>query len=232
LLWLDSVLDSAEHGQDTEMSQRRSGVALLGLWKSHEVSTTTWPERHKETFAEFGSYLAKLNAPALTVLEVGPGAVTKLLKDRLPPGVGRDLPWFDNRCRAILRNVDGLLRRMTCLPLWSYEPGELVEALPPGSRLIVTDISERVVNAIKEQYGDVDARVFDFAAGSFSPPVDAVVCLCVLVRAKHPVRVFANLYQSLKPGGTLVMDQRSRRSFGSSEMPLEEITAQIWRKPD
>jgi SAM-dependent methyltransferase len=207
-------------------------MALWDLWKRHEVSTTTWPERHKETFAELGTYLAKLNAPALTVLEVGPGAVTRLLKDSLPAGVGKDLSWFHNRRRAILRNVDGLLRRMTSLPLCSYEPGELRQMLPPVSRLIVTDISEPVVNAIKAQYSDVDARVFDFAAGSFSPPVDAIVCLCVLVRAKQPVRVFANLYRSLKSGGILVMDQRSCRSFGSPAMPLEEITAQIWRKPD
>ncbi len=206
-------------------------MGLDRMWKSSEISTTTWPERHRDTFADLGKHLAENFHSPLTVLEVGPGAVTRLLKDRMPAGVGKDLPWLANRYRTVLRNVDGLLRRLTPLPLGSYEPGELKRVLPVGSRLIVADISRSVIEAVSRQYGDIEARVFDFQAGPFTEPVEVVVCLCVLVRASEPAKLFANLYRSIRPGGVLVMDERSRVSFGGADMPLEKIDGQIWRVP-
>lgn len=166
-----------------------------------------------------------------TVLEVGPGAVTTWLRDWLRPGEGRELSWAQNRYRALLRNLDGLLRRLPGAPLCSYEPGELRDYLPAGAKRIVADISPAVIEAVGRQYPDVTARVFDFAAAAYPEPVDVIVCLCVLVRARAPERIFANLYRSLKDGGLLVMDHRSCTTFNPSGLPLKKLAGQVWRKP-
>jgi SAM-dependent methyltransferase len=113
----------------------------------------------------------------------------------------------------------------------SYEPGELGKVLPAGARHIVSDISSAVVEAVGRQYPAVEACVYDFAEHPYPVPADAIVCLCVLVRAREPRKIFRNLYQSLKPGGLLVMDNRSCTHFGGPEFPLERLSGQVWRKP-
>ncbi len=201
------------------------------LREKGQVCATTWPQRHTGTFTEFGRRLGEFGFSSPTVLEVGPGAVTRLLYNQLRPGEGEKLSWWSNRYRAFLRNLDGLLRRLPNLELKSYEPGELQRVLPAGSKHIVADISSAVVDAIKVQYPHVEAKVLDFSTGPLPDPVDAIVCLCVLVRAKEPQQIFKNLYHSLKSGGLLVMDNRSCSQFGGPEFPLEKLAGQIWRKP-
>jgi hypothetical protein len=201
------------------------------LREKRQVCATTWPQRHRGTFTEFGQWLAKGNLSAPTILEVGPGAVTTLLYNQLRPGEGSKLSWWANRYRAFLRNLDGLLRRLPNLELKSYEPGELQTVLPAGAKHIVADISSAVVEAIHNQYPAVEACVYDFAENTYPIPVDGIVCLCVLVRAREPKKIFKNIYLSLKPGGLLVMDNRSCTSFGGPEFPLEKLAGQIWRKP-
>jgi len=196
-----------------------------------QVSTTTWPQRHKGTFGELRQWLDQLQMASPKVLEVGPGAVTCLLRDQLQPGEGQNLSWVANRYRAFLRNLDGLLRRLPGMPLCSYEPGELATYLPAGSTHIVSDISPSVIEAIGRQYSQVQAKVIDFSTNQYPEPVDVIVCLCVLVRAREPKPIFANLYRSLRAGGVLVMDNRSCTSFGGPEFPVEKLAPQIWRKP-
>lgn len=198
---------------------------------SRQVQTTSWPKRHSGTFSELADWITRLDVRSPTVLEVGPGAMTGFLGRRLRAGEGRDLSWCANRWRATLRNMDSILRRIPWISLHSYEPGELLEILPAGSQLIVTDISHRVIETIRRQYPQAEAEVFDFAAGQFSRAVDVVVCLCVLVRAERGKEMFANLYRSLRPGGLMVMDNRSCTNFGADDMRLEKVAGQIWRKP-
>jgi SAM-dependent methyltransferase len=195
-----------------------------------KVCSTTWPGRHDGTFTELRNQLDRAGILSPVVLEVGPGAASKMLAGMLAAGEGEKLSWLGNRWRAVLRNVDGLIRRIPNCPLHSYEPGELLSFLPAGAKLTVADISEPVIRAIEKQYPQVSARVIDFTSENITPPVDVVVCFCVLTRARQPREIFANLYQSIKPGGFLVMDSRSRKNFSSAEHVLEEITGHIWRK--
>lgn len=199
---------------------------------SSRLGTTTWPERHSATFAALGHCLARLDISTPTVLNVGSGAVSAFLSHRIAPGEGDQLSWLANRWRAGLRNLDSVLRQVPSIRLHSYEPGELLDVLPKDAKLIVTDINPRVVDAITAQYPRIDARIFDFSANPFDQLVDVVVCLCVLVRANNAAEIFANLYNSLRPGGLIVMDNRSLTSFSASyETPVEELTDHIWRKP-
>ena len=62
-------------------------------------------------------------------------------------------------------------------------------------------------------------------------PVDAVVCLCVLVRADTPHAMFDHIYQSLKPDGVLVMDNRSVSNYAADHHRLEKLASQVYRKP-
>ncbi len=197
-----------------------------------KICSTTWPGRHDGTFAELRKLLDEKGVTAPVVLEVGPGAASKYLAGMLASGDGEKLSPLANRWRAVLRKVDGLIRRIPNCPLHSYEPGELLKFLPAGAKLTVADISEPVIRAIEKQYPQVCARVIDFTCEKMDAPVDVVVCFCVLTRAMRPREIFENLYQSIRPGGVLVMDARSRKSFSSAEHVLEEMTGHIWRKPE
>lgn len=203
----------------------------MSLQAVKRVKTTTWPERHAETFSQLADRLRRLGVDRPVVLEVGPGAVSWFLHKRLAEGEGERLSPMANRYRAVLRNVDSLIRRIPGVSLYSYEPGELLRVLGEEVQLIVTDISERVIDAVGRQYPQLTARVFDFSAGPYDRPVDVVVCLCVLVRAADPRGMFANLYRSLRPGAVLVMDVRSVTQFRPDEMILENLGGQLWRKP-
>jgi len=198
--------------------------------KKRQLSTTTWPQRHVTTFAELTHWIKKLGMDAPTVLEVGPGAVSAILAGHLAAGEGSDLSWPANRWRAVLRNLDSIFRRLPGTALHSYEPGELLQVLPQGSTLTVVDISERVIDAIRKQYPQVQTCLFDFSTGRFDRTVDVIVCLCVLVRAAEGREIFSNLYNSLRPGGLLVIDNRSCTKFVSAGTPLEKLASQIWRK--
>lgn len=197
-----------------------------------QLKTTTWPSRHEGTFARFVQYLRESHINQPTILEIGPGAVTKLLAPFYPvPDPGEPLPWLASRWRLLIRKIDSVLRRIPGIELTSFEPGELHCVLPTDVKLHVTDISPRVIAAIQKQYPGVSACVHDFSRSPYPESLDAIICLCVLVRANEPKKLFKYLYKNLKSGGILVMDNRSIRSFGGSEYPLESLSNQLFRKP-
>jgi SAM-dependent methyltransferase len=195
------------------------------------VKTTTWPLRHTDTFTRLSQCLSAKGLSQPVVLEVGPGAATKILSPYYPAEhEGRTLSWLERRFRTFLRKVDSVIRRIPNIELCSFEPGELRKFLPHDVRQIVADISAEVITAIKKQYSNVEATVFDFSAKPFKEQTDAIVCLCVLVRAREPKKIFKHLYDSLKPGGILVMDNRSVNSFAGPECTLKPLSFQIWQK--
>lgn len=195
-----------------------------------KFSTTTWPQRHENTFSELAEILRKSGIDSPRILEIGPGAVSRILSRSLACGEGENLSTLGNRWRALLRNIDSILRRLPGVKLSSYEPGELIHAIPKNAEIFVADISPNVISAISEQYPNVQAQVFDFAKNKFDPPLDVVVCLCVLVRAPEPEKMFTNIYHSLKHNGILVMDNRSCSNFNTCNLPLKKLTNQTWQK--
>lgn len=222
----------------------REGILLTGatgrlgrylscnLSAARNLQTTTWPSRHEDTFTRFVHKLCEQRINKPTVLEVGPGAATKLLAPYYPvPYKGEPLPWLASRWRFLIRKMDSVLRKIPGVELCSFEPGELQRLLPASVKHHVADISPRVIAAIQKQYPGVSACVHDFARSPYPKRLDAIICICVLIRANEPKKIFEHLYTSLKPGGLLVMDNRSRRSFGGSEYPLESLSNQLFRKP-
>lgn len=195
------------------------------------VKTTTWPLRHTDTFTRLSHCLTEKGLESPIVLEVGPGAATKILSSYYPAEYeGKTLTWVERRWRTALRKVDSVIRRIPNIELCSFEPGELRGFLPKDVRQIVADISAEVIFAIKKQYSNVEATVYDFSAKPFKEQTDAIVCLCVLVRAREPKKIFQHLYDSLKPGGILVMDNRSVNSFAGPLCALKPLSFQIWQK--
>jgi SAM-dependent methyltransferase len=204
---------------------------MLGNTQTRQVKTTTWPLRHEETFTQFRHYLSETQQSTPAVLEVGPGAATKLLAPFYPaPRKGKRLPWLAGHWRFLIRKFDSVLRRIPGIELCSFEVGELRVFLPEDVNHHVADISAEVITAVQKQYPEVTARVHDFSNNLYPQTLDAVVCLCVLVRAKEPQKLFENIYNSLKPGGLLVMDNRSVRLFGGEDFPLESLSNQVFRK--
>ena len=232
----DNAGTSSEHGSVwlTAAVLLTVGAGVRGApWLlRRQVKTTTWPSRHDDTLTRFVECLCSMNVNNLTVLEVGPGAATKLLAPYYPAqNKGEKLPWLATRWRLLIRRFDSLLRRIPGIELCSFEPGELQRLLPASVNHHVADISREVIAAIQKQYPEVNARVHDFSCDPYPKRLDAIICLCVLVRAKKPKRLFKHLYKSLKPGGLLVMDNRSVKSFGGPEYPLESLSNQLFRKP-
>ncbi|MFI4957461.1 MAG: class I SAM-dependent methyltransferase [Gammaproteobacteria bacterium] len=195
------------------------------------VKTTTWPLRHTDTFTRLSGYLSERGLNTPVVLEVGPGAATKILSPYYPSEHdGRTLSWVERRWRTFLRKIDSIIRRIPNIELYSFEPGELRGFLPKDVRQIVADISAEVITAIQKQYPNVEATVFDFSTKPFKEQTDAIVCLCVLVRTREPKKIFKHLYDTLKPGGILVMDNRSVNAFAGPECTLKPLSFQIWQK--
>ncbi len=196
-----------------------------------KLSTTTWPRRHENTFKQLAECIERFGIERPTILEVGPGATSNVFRNILAGGEGENLSFFANRFRAFLRNIDSLIRHIPFVGLHSFEPGELLGAVPKDSRVIVTDINPKVIKAISKQYPQVDAQVKDFSVSPLEEPVDIIVCLCVLVRAQNPAIIFRNLYNSLKKGGIFVIDNRSKTKFSDDRTEgMERLYPQIWRK--
>lgn len=204
---------------------------MISSHEQRRVKSTTWPSRHRDAFTRFVQCLSQLQTHTPTVLEVGPGAATKFLAPFYPdPDDGDGSRWLKARWRALIRKTDSLLRCIPGIELHSFEPGELQRVLPANVDFHVADISKEVIKAVQKQYPNLHARLHDFSCDTFPIRVDAIICICVLVRAKEGKKLFENLYNSLEPGGLLVMDNRSVRSFGGPEYPLECLSNQLFRK--
>jgi len=147
----------------------------------------------------------------LTVMIVGPGAVTAVLSPLL-----NDAARPSGRLRRLIgdaaRYADQLLRRVPCLPLRSLEPVEVEEVLTKPHRLVVVDRSSRVLAAVTRQLPGAECHRVDIV--TTTPPVqaDVVIAFNVICRLLDPAAGVRHLLPVVRPGGWLLMDDRSAQA--------------------
>jgi SAM-dependent methyltransferase len=139
---------------------------------------------------------------------IGPGAVTTLaalfLNDSASDaGVMRKL------VGDAARYGDQLIRRIPFLPLTSLEPQEVESVLTIPHTLIVVDRSQRILDAVSARLPMAECHCVDLAIRP--PPVtaDVVIAFNIVCRLEEPAKGLRHVVAAVRPGGWLLIDDRS-----------------------
>lgn len=187
-----------------EQPARRGGVVSM----FDPVGSTSWPGRHHRVFARLGELLAD-EPREPTIIIVGPGAATRVLYRLLAdasagPGTG-----WRRYATDLARYADHVLRRVPFLPLISFEPLEVSRALGRPHKLIVIDRSQRVLAAVRRDLPSATCMTVDIAAGTIQEQADVVIAFNVVSRIDDGRRAMQCLAAAVRPGGLLLIDDRS-----------------------
>lgn len=157
--------------------------------------------------------LAKRSTPP-TVLLVGPGAVTRVMRPFLHDAADEAPPSLLRRLRTDLaRFADQALRRIPTLPLVSLEPRELRTALGQPVHLVVVDVSRRVLEAVRRDDPDAECHALDISHRDLPVTADVVVAFNVVSRIANGAVAVAHLTAAVAAGGLLLLDDRSARRW-------------------
>jgi SAM-dependent methyltransferase len=214
------------------------------------VGSTSWHNRHLACFRRLNELLAQEPIANPTLIIVGPGAVTRLMAPLLNDEAERG---NRSRLRELIgdaaRYADQVLRRIPLAPLRSLEPLELCTALskPPCSagilpvssqpgaaeqhcRLVVVDRSRRVLAAVKRDLPDVECHLLDIAASPLPAVGDIVVAFNIICRLDDPAAGMANVAAAVRPGGWLLIDDRSADAHLRAEFGFQLVAQRIHRR--
>jgi len=192
--------------------------------------STTWAHRHHGPFRRLGELLRADGLEAPLVVDIGPGAVCRALAWLFPRHIESEGSWLQRRRRSLARRLDTLLRRLPWTKLQTFEPIELSAVLPEHHRLVVIDAHARVLQAARDALPGVACCQVDIGCEPIPYRADVIVCYNVLPVLADGPRAFGHVLAALKPGGLLLIDNRSLRQFAPQAAPLERIDAKIHRK--
>ena len=204
------------------------GDAAATIHMLDPVGSTSWHNRHLGYFRRLGELLAGPARPV--VLIVGPGAVTRLtaplLNDSARPG---------SAIRKLIgdaaRYSDQLLRRIPGMPLRSLEPLEVEAALKIDHDLIVADRSRRVLAAVARDVPTARCVPCDLSLGGPGVVADAVIAFNIVCRLERPAEGMRHLIDCVRPGGLLLIDDRSAEAH-LPKSQFVEIAPKTHRRTD
>ncbi|MEE8169076.1 MAG: methyltransferase [Phycisphaerae bacterium] len=143
---------------------------------------------------------------------VGPGAVTRWCR-----------PWLRDAAREVsgprrwlhdlARYADQGLRRLPGVPLVSLEALELHRALRVPHELTVVDVSARVLAAVGRDVPEARCLRLNLAEEALAGEFDVVVAFNVISRVADGAAAMRRLFAGVRPGGLLLVDDRSARRF-------------------
>lgn len=194
------------------------------------VGSTSWHHRHLASFHRLDALLREAAAPNPTILIVGPGAVTRvaaaLLNDAATGGVSKARKLVGDAARY----GDQLLRRIPRMPLRTLEPVELASAMTMPHRLVVADRSQRVLSAVARQLPRAAVHCVDISFQPIPVCADAVVAFNVICRLENPAAGMAAVVKAVRPGGLLLMDDRSAEAHLGRFDEVVAIEPKIYRR--
>lgn len=195
------------------------------------VGSTSWHNRHLGYFRRLGELLAVQGGPARpAVLIVGPGAVTRLtaplLNDSARPGSA-----IRKLVGDAARYSDQVLRRIPGMPLRSLEPLEVEAALNIDHDLIVADRSRRVLAAVARDLPSARCVACDLSLGGPGVTADAVIAFNIVCRLERPAEGMRHLVDCVRPGGLLLIDDRSAEAHLPREL-FTEIAPKTHRRSE
>lgn len=174
------------------------------------VGSTSWHNRHKQYFDRLNQLLVEAGAAMPTIMVVGPGAITRFASPFLNDA-SRPASTFRKLVGDAARYADQLVRRIPFMPLRSLEPAEVGAALSMPHRLVVVDRSKRALAAVARQLPDAQCIPCDVVASSPGVEADVIIAFNVVCRLDDPAAGIANIVQCLRPGGLMLIDDRSAR---------------------
>ncbi|RIK67508.1 MAG: hypothetical protein DCC65_06680 [Planctomycetota bacterium] len=195
------------------------------------VGSTSWHNRHLARFRRLAELLRERGPENPVVTIVGPGAVTPIAA-RLLNNAERRSSTLRKLIGDAARYGDQALRRIPGMPLRSLEPRELESVLTLPHRLVVIDRSQRILRAVGRQLPRAECHCVDI---SFQrPPVEAdvLVAFNVICRLENPAAGLANVVSALRPGGWLLMDDRSAEGRIDRFPDIRPVEAKIWRRDE
>lgn len=175
------------------------------------VGSTSWHNRHKVYFDRLNELLVESGAVRPTVMIVGPGAVTTVASPFLNDAA-RSASIIRKLVGDVARYGDQLLRRIPLMPLRSLEPMEVEAALAIPHELIVVDRSRRALAAVARDLPIARCIPCDLVLSSPDAQADAVIAFNIVCRLEHPAQGMKHLIDAVKPGGLLLIDDRSSQA--------------------
>lgn len=202
------------------------------------VGSTSWHHRHLSSFHKLNELLRADGAQRPAIVIIGPGAVTRLAAPFLSDGSRRAGP-LRQIVADLARYADQVVRRVPFALLRSLEPVELRAALSMPFELTVVDRSARVLEAVaRDLHGarllqvDIAAQLITLAPtdSSAAPLIaDVVIAFNVICRSSDPPRAMQHVVDVIRPGGYLLVDDRSAASC-LLEHPFEHVAPKIHRR--
>jgi SAM-dependent methyltransferase len=175
------------------------------------VGSTSWRNRNLRYFLPLADWLRRRTGRPRVIL-VGPGAVTRvcapLLRDAANPG-SRLRGWVGD----LARYADQAVRRLPFMPLVSLEAVELRRVLNTPHDLTVVDVSRRVLAAVARDLPTAECRRVDLVREPLGQTGDIVIALNVVSRVSNGHAATAHLANAVRPGGLLLIDDRSAGQF-------------------
>jgi len=196
------------------------------------LGSTSWHNRHLACFQEFNSILLREGVSHLSVMVVGPGAVTSLAAPLLNDAARSSASRLRKLVGDAARYGDQLLRRVPGLPLRSLEPAELSANLSMPHDLIVVDRSRRILEAVRRHLPTAECHLVDISFQAIPVTADVVVAFNVICRLAEPVAGLARVAAAVKPGGWLLIDDRSADAHIPAHPAFHRVARKIHRRVD
>ena len=194
------------------------------------VGSTSWHNRHLEYFKRLDALLGVSGPANPTIVVIGPGGVTRfaarLLNDAAQPRRSRARKLIGD----LARYGDQLLRRVPGMPIRSLEPVELERVLTVPHRLAVVDRSQRILAAVRRDLPLAECHLTDIGCEPLPVAGDVVIAFNVICRLEDPAAGMSHVAKALRPGGLLLIDDRSADEHLRSRPDFEKIAPKTHRR--
>lgn len=202
------------------------------------VGSTSWHNRHLSVFHTLDELLRADGVKHPAIVLIGPGAVTRLAAPFLSDGSRRAGP-LRQLIADVARYADQVVRRVPFASLRSLEPVELQATLSMPFELTVVDRSARVLEAVARDLPGVRRLQMDIATQPITPAAinasaapllaEVVIAFNVICRSSDPPRAMQHVIDVIRPGGYLLVDDRSAAAC-LLEHPFEHVAPKIHRR--
>lgn len=195
------------------------------------LGSTSWHHRHLASFQTLNELLLAEAVERPIVLIVGPGGVSQLAAPFLNDSADGDASRFRRLLGDLARYSDHLLRRIPRMPLASLEPMELTRSLTMPHELVVADLSQRVLAAIARDLPGTTCHCVDISFQPLPLTADVVVAFNVICRLEEQAaRGMAGVAAAVRPGGWLLMDDRSAEAHLSNHPGFVHVAPKTYRR--
>ncbi|OWY71807.1 hypothetical protein B7486_09105 [cyanobacterium TDX16] len=194
------------------------------------VGSTSWHNRHLSVFERLAELLREQGADNPTILVIGPGGVTSLMAGMLNDSSREDASSLRKLMGDAARYSDQLLRRIPVMPLRSLEPEEIERTITVPHRLVVIDRSQRILSAVARQIPGAACHCLDVSFQRVPMEADVIVAFNVFCRLERPEDGLRNVMPALRPGGLLLIDDRSAAGRLDEWPDVRPVDSKIHRR--